>query len=179
MKKNITEKEYQKILKRIAYIEEEIEKIKKNYQLIINNYQFIPKKDFIGLIIIIKRENRNIDFQIKQEKIKFLENLNISEKIYPLLEEKIDYLIELLQKNNTNLLTQNETEFTPIIKNYKSFQGFYEKTKNLINKKESNNHLINYIESLDREHQSLLQQKNAYEKKLSQTFFTKIKGLKN
>ena len=181
MKKQITEEEYQEAISKLAFIEEEQERLK-CLEIVQHYPNYIGLDDFEQAIINIKKENGCLESEIKKAKNKFLYSFQDSINLYEKIEEKVDHFIAtLLQSEQTFSLEQQNNEILPILYNYPSFTTFMEHIKPLIKQKEGNTYLMNYIQDLKTEQEKQGQIKFHYEKQQKKKnkgkIFQKKKGL--
>lgn len=181
MKKEITLEEYNYALERLNFIENEQNLLKKIKET--TNFQPHIKfpNSFIELIIILKKENDNLNRQINFTKKYFLQRFSDNKKVYEKIESKLDQLIFFLENDklpsSINIL---DTELIPILNNYPSFDEIFITLKELTSKKVANTHIFNYINALEEERERMITIKTTYEKqhKPKKKNIKKIKSLK-
>ena len=165
MKKEITLEEYNHALERLEFIQSEQDLLKQIKET--PNFQPHIKfpNSFIELIINLKKENDNLDSQINLLKKRFLHSFSDNKKIYEKVESKLEQLIFILNNEDlNNSINTLDTELLPILNNYPTFDKLFQELKELTSKKIANNHLFNYINSLQEERDHMITVKAIYEK---------------
>ncbi len=159
-KKDITEEEYQKILKKIQIINE-----KKAYLKATNNHK-LSYNDIMNIVINLQRENSLLLEKFQLERKKYLSNfLGIyiaKEKLELLLDRWINDYVFSSKMNDIVLKYQAEEA---LFRKDPNFIAFKETTLKIILKWEANKKLLDYINSILEEEKKLLFQKNHYERK--------------
>lgn len=172
MKEIISEERYQEVLRELADIENE-RKLLEKANLHSDSEVHVPlATTFAELILNIRRENLFLDSEIKRAKLTFLKNFRESKHLYYTIESKIDILVEMMEQYENN---EEAREAIPTICNEQGFEVFYGNVQNLISKKEANNDLLGYVESLEEKKDNLLVEKSAYEKRNKKKVFFKSK----
>lgn len=156
MKKQITEEEYKKALKRLKFIAEE----RKNLEYAVENKQYIAHialaENFEELLINLKRDNQSIDEEIKRAIKNFFSTITTTEEIKKDIKNIIKMQITKLE--NTPLedeISENMIELQTIIAHFPEFETLYSNVKDSINRKKTNNYLANYISFLEEEADTL------------------------
>ncbi len=156
MKKQITEEEYKKALKRLKFIASE----RKNLEYAVENKQYIAHialaENFEELLINLKRDNQSIDEEIKRAIKNFFSTITTTEEIKKDIKNIIKMQITKLE--NTPLedeISENMIELQTIIAHFPEFETLYSNVKDSINRKKTNNYLANYISFLEKEADTL------------------------
>lgn len=156
MKKQITEEEYKKALKRLKFIAEE----RKNLEYAVENKQYIAHialaENFEELLINLKRDNQSIDEEIKRAIKNFFSTITTTEEIKKDIKNIIK--MQIIKLENTPLedeTSENMIELQTIITHFSEFETLYSNVKDSINRKKTNNYLANYISFLEEEADTL------------------------
>ena len=161
----ITDTEYQEILERLDFINNERQLLKSLSEQ--NNYNAhieLPNS-FDELIIVLKREIQKNESYINFKKKEFLSRFSLSKSLKLKLEDKIEQLI--FQCFNGQYLAKEkrlDSEVIPILMNYPGFEEFLEDILKVANKQANDLYLLEYFNGLQIEQTELIKKKYVYEK---------------
>lgn len=165
-KKQITEEEYQEIIKRLDEIEAIKETLKLSVEVQKYKAHFPLAGNFEELLINLKRNNHEIDAKLDLAIKQFLNSITANKEI----KKKIGMIIttqrEMLETKNEIQAAEMPAEFASITAHYPGFQQIYTTMQDEINKKHANNYLMEKVEILQNQFDTLLSQKIQYEKQI-------------
>lgn len=163
-KKQITEEEYQEILRRLN----EIEAIKESLKLAVKvqkyKAHFPLAGNFEELLINLTRNNHEIDAKLNLVIKQFLNSITANKEIKKEIGMIITTQREMLEAKKEVQVTEMPAEFASITAHYPGFQQLYTTIQDEINKKHANNYLIEKVEILQSQFDILLGKKIQYEK---------------
>lgn len=163
-KKQITEEEYQEILRRLN----EIEAIKESLKLAVKvqkyKAHFPLAGNFEELLINLTRNNHEIDAKLNLVIKQFLNSITANKEIKKEIGMIITTQREMLEAKKEVQVTEMPAEFASITAHYPGFQQLYTTIQDEINKKHANNYLIEKVEILQSQFDTLLGKKIQYEK---------------
>ena len=163
-KKQITEEEYQEILRRLN----EIEAIKESLKLAVKvqkyKAHFPLAGNFEELLINLTRNNHEIDAKLNLVIKQFLNSITANKEIKKEIGMIITTQREMLEAKKEVQVTEMPAEFASITAHYPGFQQLYTTIQDEINKKHANNYLIEKVEILQSQFDTLLSKKIQYEK---------------
>lgn len=163
MKEIITKEEYQNIIKRLNFIENERALLKKMGKNKYYNAHIDFPETFAELIINLQRENKHLDLIIEHEKENLLNNFNYSKNLHQTIKIMLEQLIDDLNEQNQSLTVQ-EIQPPKIIEGTFNIENFIQNIKELTQQKKANNLLLNYVSSLESEQAQLTDKRLKYEK---------------
>ena len=163
-KKQITEEEYQEILRRLN----EIGAIKESLKLAVKvqkyKAHFPLAGNFEELLINLTRNNHEIDAKLNLVIKQFLNSITANKEIKKEIGMIITTQREMLEAKKEVQVTEMPAEFASITAHYPGFQQLYTTIQDEINKKHANNYLIEKVEILQSQFDTLLGKKIQYEK---------------
>ena len=163
-KKQITEEEYQEILRRLN----EIEAIKESLKLAVKvqkyKAHFPLAGNFEELLINLTRNNHEIDAKLNLVIKQFLNSITANKEIKKEIGMIITTQREMLEAKKEVQVTEMPAEFASITAHYPGLQQLYTTIQDEINKKHANNYLIEKVEILQSQFDTLLGKKIQYEK---------------
>lgn len=164
----ISEEEYQEILKQLDEIMKIREDLKTAVEVQRYKAHFPLAEDFGELLINLIRNNHDIDREIDLAIKNFLKTLPPNKKIKDEISSIIYSRKEMLEERKEVESASMPEEFIAITSRYPKFQTTYTLIQDGINKKNANNYLIEQMQILQDRFDTLQIQKSEYEKQNSE-----------
>ena len=173
-----TEQTYKTGIDRCVYMEKkfelkkigmnEIEAIKESLKLAVKvqkyKAHFPLAGNFEELLINLTRNNHEIDAKLNLVIKQFLNSITANKEIKKEIGMIITTQREMLEAKKEVQVTEMPAEFASITAHYPGFQQLYTTIQDEINKKHANNYLIEKVEILQSQFDTLLGKKIQYEK---------------